>query len=835
MLVPGDWRIMVGLVVLAAAPAHAQQAEAAAEEPDIVVTGSRTQPGAVFGDIKPELQLGPADIRSFGVASIADLLTELAPQTRSNRGGAPVVLVNGRRVSGFGEIRDIPVEAIARVDILPAEVGLKYGFSADSRVVNFVLRQRFRGTTLEAKGGGATEGGGATRTGQADYLRIQKQGRLNVHAEYAHTDGLSEADRGIVTAPPRGPPRGPVAPSGAVPDVAAFRSLNRATDTTALNAVYNRVLPAGLSATANARFQFDNTSGSNGIATTILAVPPGPFGAPDAASPVLRYVPEIGALHADTQTTQLHVGTTLNADGPRWHWSLLGNFDRTDSRSRTQTGADATAFQALVTAGGNPLAPFAGLILPRPRDTASSVAQGGSVDGLVSGRLIKLPAGDANVALKLLGSTNAFDATVRGGVVGTTHFNRNLISGQANFDMPVTSRKTGFGAVIGDLTVNGNFAAQRLSDFGTLTTVGYGLNWAPVSPLTVIASHTTDHVAPSAQQLQGPLVVTPNVAIFDPATGTTALVTVTSGGTTSLGASTRRVTKVELNLKPLKKPDLTFTANYVRTRLDNAIAAFPATSAAIEAAFPERFRRDASGALVSLDARPVNFAREATDTLRLGADLSIPLSTQVNPAAAGRGGDARVGGPGSGEDGRGGGRGGGRGFGGGGGRLQFALYDTIYFRDDVLIRPGVPLLDLLNGGALGTNGGQPRHEVEGQAGVSKNGIGARLSANWRPGTRIDGSVNPNGALTFAPLATANLRLFANFGQMPGLVRDHPWLRGARLTCSLTNLTNARERVRDIAGATPLAYQPAYLDPVGRAVGLSFRKLFFTPPQRRGAG
>ncbi|MGJ3629017.1 hypothetical protein AB5I41_23055 [Sphingomonas sp. MMS24-JH45] len=47
-----------------------------------------------------------------------------APQTRSGRGagGPPVVLVNGRRVSGFQEIRDLPTEAIQRVDILPEEV-----------------------------------------------------------------------------------------------------------------------------------------------------------------------------------------------------------------------------------------------------------------------------------------------------------------------------------------------------------------------------------------------------------------------------------------------------------------------------------------------------------------------------------------------------------------------------------------------------------------------------------------------------------------------------------------------------------------------------------------
>ena len=42
--------------------------------------------GSVPGDVKPELVLSPADIRASGVGSLAELLTELEPQTRSGRG-----------------------------------------------------------------------------------------------------------------------------------------------------------------------------------------------------------------------------------------------------------------------------------------------------------------------------------------------------------------------------------------------------------------------------------------------------------------------------------------------------------------------------------------------------------------------------------------------------------------------------------------------------------------------------------------------------------------------------------------------------------------------------
>ena len=50
-------------------------------------------------------------------------------------------------------------------------------------------------------------------------------------------------------------------------------------------------------------------------------------------------------------------------------------------------------------------------------------------------------------------------------------------------------------------------------------------------------------------------------AIFDPATGTTAFVTLLQGGNPWLRARERQVTKLEANLKPLAKPDLTSIGN----------------------------------------------------------------------------------------------------------------------------------------------------------------------------------------------------------------------------------------------------------------------------------
>jgi hypothetical protein len=156
----------------------------------------------------------------------------------------------------------------------------------------------------------------------------------------------------------------------------------------------------------------------------------------------------------------------------------------------------------------------------------------------------------------------------------------------------------------------------------------------------------------------------------------------------------------------------------------------------------------------------------------------------------------------------------------------------------VLIRDGVPTIDYLNGSATGSRGGRPRHEIELQAGIFKNGWGARLNANWQSATVVRGDrsvVGGSGSndLFFDDFATVNLRLFADLGQQPKLVSKYRWLRGVRVSLMVDNLFNNRLDVRDASGATPLSYQPAYLDPLGRSVRLQIRKMFIPRWRRRG--
>jgi outer membrane receptor protein involved in Fe transport len=156
-----------------------------------------------------------------------------------------------------------------------------------------------------------------------------------------------------------------------------------------------------------------------------------------------------------------------------------------------------------------------------------------------------------------------------------------------------------------------------------------------------------------------------------------------------------------------------------------------------------------------------------------------------------------------------------------------SITDTITFVDKVRITPGGPEIDYLHGDAAGSLGGTPRHNVEAQAGWSNNGLGARIGANWRSATTV--ATDTGDHLHFSPVGTFNLRLFANPGDIPEVAVKHPWLRGTQFRLEVNNIFNTRPNVHSALGNPLYNYQPDLLDPLGRTIMVSFRKLFLPSP------
>ncbi len=800
--------------------AAAAQDEEIPEEQEIVVVGSKPR-GSVIGDIPPENTLDARDVRATGATNINELLDALAPQIGSaqGRGGeAPVLLLNGQRISSFRELRDIPTEAIQRVEILPEEVALKYGYRADQKVVNIVLRQRFRSTVAQVAGTAATEGGYGAATGDLTKLIIQSNGRTQFNLHATGNSMLTENERNILLGEP--------SPTGDPEDELAARSLIGTKRDVRGSAIFNRQIFGNVSATLNTEVEHVEGKSLIGLGETLL-------------EPLAR----------NTTTDSAHVGTTLNWDKAEWHWNVTGNADW--ERDLTNTDRDNPNF---------------------PNDRARETSTSGDLTATTNGNLFKVPAGNASTTLRVGVSTVQLDThNVIAGLANSKSLDRTEGNAAINLDLPVSRRGRDFSA-LGNLTFNANAEVDQLSDFGTLTKLGAGANWSPANRLNFVTSWTREEGPPTINQLGDLVLTTPDTRIFDFTTGQTVLVTAITGGNPDLQSDRRTVFKLGGYWQPIQNTDLRLRADYVHQRIERPISNITVTPQ-VEAAFPGRFVRDASGQLVSVDLRPVNFDHSETDTLRVGFDFSKPLKSRRPSQAVldqlrqqfgfgqrgGRGGNATSGqqgggappeggpppgpppeggqaaagggGPGGGfGGGRGGfgGRGAGGGFFGGGnrGRLTFSLTDTVTFVDKVTIAPGLTL-DYLHGDAAGQTGGTPRHHVEAQAGYFNNGLGARIAANWRSGTDVNTATGDN--LHFSPVGTFDLRLFANLGDIPELTVKHPWLRGSQFRLDFTNVFNTRPKVHDSFGNTPLNYQPALLDPLGRTIMISFRKLFLPSP------
>ncbi len=99
-----------------------------------------------------------------------------------------------------------------------------------------------------------------------------------------------------------------------------------------------------------------------------------------------------------------------------------------------------------------------------------------------------------------------------------------------------------------------------------------------------------------------------------------------------------------------------------------------------------------------------------------------------------------------------------------------------------------------------------------------------MFANWREGTRVDGGTGPD--LNFADQTTVNLNLFMDLNQRTSWVAKYPILKGTRIQFGIQNLFDTRPEASVASGEVPTNYQPDYLDPQGRVVSLTLRKILF---------
>ena len=183
------------------APAEGEMLEGVVELEELVVTGSRAQSRTVTDSPVPIDVIGREEFAKQGGVDLADLLRNIVPSYNVNtqpisdagtvvrppnmRGLAPdhaLVLVNGKRrhraavIHWLGngvadgaqgpDLAPIPAIALERVEVLRDGASAQYGSDAIAGVLNFRLKDRSEGLSVETKVGSFQDGEGVLGDGE---------------------------------------------------------------------------------------------------------------------------------------------------------------------------------------------------------------------------------------------------------------------------------------------------------------------------------------------------------------------------------------------------------------------------------------------------------------------------------------------------------------------------------------------------------------------------------------------------------------------------------------------------------------------------------------------
>ncbi len=839
------------VVAMACAPAAAQQShDASSTEPavkadanpsQIVVVGER---GSAVTDVAPIAVLDADDVAATGATTTTDLLRTIRATTQSADGLEPIFLLNSQRVSGYQDIGSLPPEAIQKVEVLPEQAALRFGFPPTRRVVNFITKRRFRQVEVRGSAGTTTRAGSMTQKGNLNLTRLHDDARLTLTLEARHTSPLLQADRDIAPDPEvpfdsignvvglNGGEVDPALSAAASHPVTVVRVPDALADRTTLAGFaagaaagprlfdlgpYRTMAPsedavkgevvladrigktlAGSISLSAEQSRHRSLWGPAGVILTVPGANPySPF-----ADPVLlyRYLTEAPLLGQRETVTTLRGGFTLRGAIDGWRWDLTGALDQKQTDSRSERGIDMTAANAAIAAGANPFAPLdPALLSDRLVDQSKQRTRTAEFKMVVTNTPIRLPAGPVAVTATVEAGQSSVDSSTRGPRPFALNLGRGRIEGGIAIDVPLLSHRDGPVRFVGDLSVSASLNARGVGGFGSLIDTTYGATWEPVKGVQFLAELKRSAAAPDMASQSTPEVRTPNATVFDFGTGRTELVTLIQGGNPHLAAEHRLVRSLGVSLKPFDKSTLRLSATYEATTIRDQTGTVYALTPQTEAILPDLFTRDAAGRLVSVEYRPINFSRERQRALNLNLNVSgkigkapPPLPPGTKPAPGTKAPINYYGGAGPG----------------------------IRFSDRLQLRPGTPELDILRGDTV-KGWGMPSVFGYAYGGFNHMGNGASFDF-WYGGPTHVRSTDPASDLRFSSIFKLNVAAFLSVHQ---LLPHTEWTSHMQLRLEVQNLGDAHQHVLDGYGRLPYRFQPDNLDPIGRTVTLSLRKLF----------
>lgn len=653
------------------------------EGEEIVVTASQRDYGAVLGDAKPELRLNAGDIASFGVTSIGELLEELGPQVDGGT-AEPVVLLNGKRLKNLRELRRYPSRAILRVDVFPPDVAVRYGYAPTRKVLNIVLRPRFRENAAEVQASTSDrfDYGGQSVTGSS--LLINRDTRTFLTAGYGRSDSLLASKRlsnGRYASRPTslqgniGPAEGegeidpalsalvgePVsiaalpgregaltladfartANQPSVTNLNDYRTLMPSTRQIEAAGSLTGTLGEGISATASLNIEQNRKSSLVGLAGASL-----PIGAANPHSPfnedvTLHQYLGGGPLERTSKATSIEATASANGTHGGWNWDFEAGLTHDRQRLRADRGVKEDLLRAEIEE--NPaLDPFhlAGQDLSRfaAHDVSVETARVLQASLLGSKTIGYTGAGDISTSISFETEHRRLQNEVTEGAQEMSRTGQYLnTSGTASLSIPLL-RGGDTGSPIGGVTVSPYVGFDTSGKFGTKLSWGAGVMWTPHGNVQLTVDYSDDAVYPAMSNLYGIEFQLPGELIYDPALGQMVSATEISGGNAALRPGRQEMLKANLSLRPVTGKSYTFTAGFTHSTLRNGVTRFPDPTAELEARFPDRFLRGEAGELLAFDSRPVNAHRSTTTSLRFGFNATWRVTENGITADTARGG-----------------------------------------------------------------------------------------------------------------------------------------------------------------------------------------------------
>lgn len=824
---------------------------------EVVIYGTN---GELVAGLFAESELGEQDIAAYGANTVGELLSQVAPDVDNSAEG-PVILINGKPATGMS-VSNLPPEAIKRMQVLPPQAAGAIGESPTRRVINVELRPRFRQGTANLTGRAATAGRGVSTNGNYNFQSLAGNNIQFISVNANKTEPLLEAHRDIRTQSTvvpydltgnvvswpvaggeidpdlsaaagmpvtvAGVPAGNFAPglgdfaasanSANSSDLGRYRTLLADSYNFGINGSLQRQLPKNTSLSLSGDLNRNESSSLTGASSTLLHLPASsPYSPFSNDVGVARYLG--GPLQQKSEYTRANLSLSLNTQLGKWRLMSDAGANWNKSVTDSERRVDTTALQAAIDAGTvNPFEPVPAELQDTVlSDHARGRGYGFNATVQLAGAMFDLPAGKANANLRVQWSQSG----QRSSTVGTNNVRTNRTRedkvAYLSMQLPLlgSPQSQGFG-MGGEL----NGAARDVSATGVLYTYGIGLNGRHSNRVNMRIAYNREKQAPTPSALTDPIVTIDDYRTYDFLRDETVLVRYISGGNPDLRVENRDIITLSGQGRPLKTVDFTLNGQYTRTIYHDPMAALPPPSAEVQAAFPDRFRRDSEGRLYEIDARMVNFIRTRNEQFRwggnyrktFGAPPARPGAALPSAGAVIVSGSLPVGVVLDGGD----------VLAGAGWRLNLNFTHQWQMAYKRLMREGLPQTDLLSGGA-GFGSAQPRHRVQATLGLARNGTGMQLNSNWTGSSHLDtGTPAAPNRLDFSSTLRFDLQTFTNLG---ALAPASKLLRGVRISLNVENLLDSRQRVKDQNGNTPLRYQPYLMNPLGRAVSLSFRKAF----------